>query len=65
MSNDRIVYEAPSKVKAVDGFVDVEGPDDVHVTLSPEAAEETSERLLEGSLQARGQRRLKAKSPSR
>ena len=54
----RTVYEQPSDVNAVDGAVDVEGPDAVDVTLSVEAAEETSERLLAESFKARGQRRL-------
>lgn len=59
MPHKRTVYDAPSEVRAVDGFVDVTGPDDVDVTLSPEAAEETSERLLAETFRARGQRRLK------
>ena len=53
------IYDEPSDVKAVDGKVDVEGPDQVDVTLTPEAAEETSERLLHQSFKARGQTRLK------
>ncbi|WP_028969325.1 hypothetical protein [Sphingomonas sp. URHD0057] len=56
---DRTVYHDPSEVKAVDGKVDVDGPDQVDVTLTPEAAEETSERLLQQSFKARGQTRLK------
>ena len=43
---------------AVDGAVQMDGPDDVDVALTPEAAEETSERLAEESVRARGQRRL-------
>jgi hypothetical protein len=53
------VYDEPSEVKAVDGQVDVDGPDAVDVSLTPEAAEETSERLLQQSFKARGQTRLK------
>ena len=53
------VFEQPSDVAAVDGSVEVDGPDAVDVALSPEAAEETSERLLSGAFKARGQRRLK------
>ena len=45
-------------VDAKDGAVNVDGPDDVHVTLTPEAAEETSERLTDEAVKARGQRRL-------
>lgn len=59
MSEKRAVYEDPSDVKAVDGCVDVDGPDDVDITFTPEAAEETSERLLAEAFKARGQLRLK------
>ena len=59
MPDDPIIYDEPSKVKAVDGSVEVDGPDAVDVTLTAEAAEETSERLLAESFKARGQRRLK------
>ena len=54
---DRL-YDEPSDVRAVDGCVQVDGPDAVDVCLTPEAAEETSERLLRGAFEARGQRRL-------
>jgi hypothetical protein len=53
------IYGQPSAVTAEEGDVLVEGPDDVDVGLTPDAAEETSDRLLEGSMKARGQRRLK------
>ena len=56
---DRQIYQQPSSVTAEDGDVLVQGPDDVDVALSPDAAEETSNRLLEGSMKARGQRHLK------
>jgi hypothetical protein len=55
---DKQVYTAPSKVSAVKGAVEVDGPDQVDVTMTPEAAEETSERLTEEAVRARGQRRL-------
>lgn len=55
----RKIYEQPSSVTAEDGDVLVEGPDHVDVGLTPDAAEETSNRLLEGSMKARGQRHLK------
>lgn len=58
MTHKRIVHDEPSDVRAVDGCVDVTGPDAVDVTFSAEAAEETSERLLAESFRARGQRRL-------
>lgn len=53
------IYDEPSDVRAVGGSVKIEGPDAVDVTMTAEAAEETSERLLAQSLKARGQRRLK------
>jgi hypothetical protein len=56
---DKPVYDEPSKVKADQGAVAQEGPDKVDVRLTPEAAEETSNRLLEESMKARGQKRLK------
>lgn len=59
MPQKRTVFEHPSDVRAVDGCVDVEGPDDIDITFTAEAAEETSERLLAGAFKARGQRRLK------
>ena len=38
------------------GEVIVDGPDGVAITLTPDAAVETSQRLLEGGLTAQGQR---------
>lgn len=58
MTEKRIVHDEPSNVKAVDGCVDVDGPDHVDITFTAEAAEETSERLLAQAFKARGQRRL-------
>ena len=57
--HDRQIHDQPSAVTAEDGDVMVKGPDDVDVALSPDAAEETSNRLLEGSMKARGQRHLR------
>jgi len=59
MATKKKIYERPSSVTAEEGDVLVDGPDGVHVGLTPEAAEETSNRLLEGSMKARGQRHLK------
>jgi len=53
------IYDDPSVVTAVDGAVEMNGPDAVDVAMTPEAAEETSERLLGEAFKARGQRRLK------
>jgi hypothetical protein len=67
--NRQRVYDEPSEVAAQEGKVDVEGPDAVEVSLTPDAAVETSERLLMAGLAARGQqiaeeRRRKRRSPS-
>jgi hypothetical protein len=58
MEDDRI-YDTASDVKAREGAVEVEGPDAVDVRMTPEAAEETSQRLSDEAVVARGQRRLK------
>lgn len=52
------VYDEPSEIDAEEGMVVVRGPDAVDVRLTPRAAEETSERLLEGAMKARGQKYL-------
>jgi hypothetical protein len=49
-------YDTPSEVSAEEGEVIVEGPDGVAVSLTPDAALETSHRLLESGLAAEGQR---------
>ncbi|NUR44646.1 MAG: hypothetical protein HOP91_00600 [Sphingomonas sp.] len=54
----REVYDQPSEVTAVNGAVELDGPDDVDVAMTPEAAEETSDRLAENAVKAAGQRRL-------
>ena len=53
---DHEIYDEPSDVEAADGAVVVKGPDAVDVRLTPTAAEETSERLLNNAMKARGQR---------
>jgi hypothetical protein len=62
MAHDK-TYADPSSVKAEHGKVIVDGPDGVAVTITPEAAVETSHRLLEKGLKANGQR-LDAKDPA-
>ena len=47
--------DTPSEVTAEDGQVIVDGPDGVAVAMTPEAAAETSHRLLLGAAKARGQ----------
>lgn len=53
------IYNEPSNVRAKDGTVKVEGPDAVEVAMTPDAAEMTGDRLIEESVRARGQHRLK------
>jgi hypothetical protein len=53
---DDAIYDEPSQVDADDGVVILKGPDAVDVRLTARAAEETSERLLQGAMKARGQR---------
>ena len=55
MQDDKI-YDEASDVDADDGIVVVKGPDAVDVKLTPDAADETSDRLATGALKARGQR---------
>ena len=58
-NHDLEVYDEPSAVDADDGTVRQTGPDAVDVRMTPGAAEETSERLLQGAMKARGQRYFK------
>ncbi len=51
-------YAEASDVAAEEGRVLVDGPDGVDVALTVEAAEETSDRLLDGAAKAAGQRRI-------
>ena len=53
--SDKEIYDEPSEVHADDGVVKVKGPDAVDVQMTPDAADETSDRLLYGALKARGQ----------
>jgi len=60
MSDKWIIHEEASSVAAVDGAVQLDGPDAVDVAMTPEAAEETSDRLTSEAMKARGQRRLRS-----
>lgn len=51
-------YDEPTKVTAVDGEVHLDGPDGVSVSITPEAAVETSNRLYEAAAVAKGQQIL-------
>jgi hypothetical protein len=50
------LHDEPALVEAEDGAVVLKCPDVADVWMTPGAAEETSERLLEGAMKARGQR---------
>ena len=56
MTEDRTIYDEAGNVDATDGIVSMKGPDAVDIRLTPEAAEETSERLNTGAMKARGQK---------
>jgi len=58
-------YDEPSEVAAEDGAVVVDGPDGVAITLTPKAAIETSQRLLDAGLTAQGQRVQKKRNPAK
>lgn len=59
------LFDEPSEVSAEQGEVVVDGPDGVAVSLTPDAAAETSDRLLDGAAQAAGQRLLDGKGKPR
>ena len=59
MSDEPELFDEATKVSAKEGEVILDGPDGVNVKLTPEAAQETSDNLMEGAAQAAGQRRMK------
>ncbi|HEX9933249.1 MAG TPA: hypothetical protein VGB08_10445 [Allosphingosinicella sp.] len=52
---DDKIYNEATDVTARDGAVVLDGPDGVDVSVTPEAAEETSNRLFDAAAEARGQ----------
>ena len=50
------IFDEPSQVQAGNGEVSIDGPDSVDVKLTPEAATETAERLLQAAAVAAGNR---------
>ena len=52
------LFDEPTEIQAVDGKVELDGPDGVDVAMTPEAAEETADRMFRASSEAAGQRRL-------
>ena len=57
--SDENVYSEPTEVTVEDDVIALDGPDGVDVKLTAEAAEETSDRLLDGVVKARGNRIMK------
>ena len=62
---NKTIYEDASDVEAEDGIVSVNGPDHVDVKLTPDAAAETSHRLLQGAVKAQGQKVRQGKTEFR
>lgn len=52
---DKKLHDEASTVTAEHGQVLVDGPDGVAVSLTPDAAAETSDRLLQAAVEAQGQ----------
>lgn len=50
------LFNKASDVSSEDGQVLVDGPDGVNISFTPEAAEETADRLIEHAVHAAGQR---------
>ena len=50
---DNKIYSQPSDVRASNGTVKVDGPDAVDVDLTPDAADETGDRLIRTAREAR------------
>ena len=55
MKDEHGDHVKPSDVTADHGSVVIDGPDGVAVSMTPDAALETSERLLRAGLEAHGQ----------
>ena len=45
-------WNEPSVVTAVDGYVVMDGPGSVAVAMTPEAAQETGERMIRAAMEA-------------
>lgn len=58
---DEKIYGEASQVAAENGSVEIDGPDGVDVTLTPEAAIETSDRLVYAAEKAKTQQIVRGK----
>ena len=56
---EKELFDEASHVSSNDGHVLVDGPDGVDVAMTPEAAEETGNRLIEQAVTAAGQRHFR------
>jgi hypothetical protein len=65
MSHEPKLFDEPTKVTAKDGEVVLDGPDGVDVKLTPEAAAETSDRLLYAAGEAEAQQIVSGKRKPR
>ncbi|GGE77919.1 hypothetical protein [Sphingomonas prati] len=54
----RQVHDDPSRVSAIDGIVRALGPDSIKVDLTPAAALETANRLIDAAAKAEGQKQF-------
>jgi hypothetical protein len=59
--NSKELFNEATEIEAVDGNVELDGPDGVDVALTPEAAEETADRMFRASAMAAVQRTLNRK----
>lgn len=55
MMSSNAPHKQPSHVTAEEGEVNVDGPDGVATSFTPDAAEETGHRLVHAATEARGQ----------
>lgn len=62
MSGDEI-HDEPSEITAEEGSVVVKGPGGLILRFTPDAAEETSNRMLERAMEARGQAYFSRRRP--
>lgn len=51
----RKAYDQPSDVTSVDGEVTMNGPDGLGLSMTPDAAHQTGERLRDAAAEARNQ----------
>lgn len=60
---ERMPHDIPSEAEAEDGHVFAEGPEGIAYAMTPEAAQETGERLKRAAAEADEQRRSAPRRP--